>query len=98
MKLEFVVFNYIFRQLDQLVSDPKGLDDLKIGAQGDQYAQKLLHVMELADVFIARLLGDYEILERQHRQLVGYLDRGGIGHLHLHERAFRLYRCARHAV
>ena len=93
MKLEFVVFNYIFGQLDQLVSDPKGLDDLKIGAHGDQYAQKLLHVVKFTYVLVSRLFGNDKILQGQHRKLVRNLHRGSVRNLHLHEGAFCLQGC-----
>ncbi len=53
--LKFVVLYYIFRELYELFTDPHGLYDLKVGAEGDKHAQKLLYVMELAYVFVSGL-------------------------------------------
>ena len=97
-RLKFIILYNILCKLDQSFSDPEGLYDLEIGAQGDQHAQKLLYVMKFADIFIAGLAGDDEILEGEHRELIGNLDCGGIGDLHLHKGVFCLQGGTGHAV
>ena len=67
MKSKLIILNYVLGKLYEPFSDPHRLDDLEIRAQGDKNAQKLLHVVKFADVFVARLSGDDKILERKHR-------------------------------
>ena len=52
---EFIVLNYVFRQFYEALADPEGLNDLEIGAKSDENAQKLLHVVKFADVFVSGL-------------------------------------------
>ena len=91
---DFVVLYYVFSELYELFSYPKRFDNFKIRAKCDQDAQKLLYVVKFANVFVSRLLGDYEILEIEHGELVGDLNGCGVWHLHLHEGAVCLYRRA----
>ena len=96
--LKFIILNYVLSQLYKSFSDPHRLNYLEIRAESDKHAQKLLYVVKFADVLVARLLGDNKILQGEHRELVGNLDGGGVGYLHLHEGAFRLEGGSRHAV
>ena len=96
--LEIVVFDDVFSESDQLFSDPQGLDDLEIGAKGDQNAEKLLDAVKFADVLVARFLGDDKVLERENRELVGDFDGCGVRDLHLHQGVLCLHGCAGHAI
>ena len=96
--LIFVILNYVLCHFNEALANPEGFDYFEIRAKRDKYAQKLLNVMEFADVFVSRLLGDDKILQREDGELVGDLERCGVGDLHLNEGVFRLYRCARNAI
>ena len=96
--LILVVLDYVLRHFDEALTDPEGLDYFEVRAERDQNAQKLLDVMELADVLVTRFLRDDEILEREDRELVGDLKRCGVGYLHLDEGVFCLHGRARNAI
>ena len=61
VKLKLVVFYYVFCQFYQLLTDPHRLNDLEICAKRNKHAEKLLYIVEFANVSVAGLLGDDEI-------------------------------------